>query len=237
MADLFLDHDDRSPTGMVEGRGYDATRARVTGYFDATARRAWEDLTSDAPVSRIRATVRAGRERMRALMLGRLPGDLRGARILDAGCGTGAMSAALAGRGAQVLAVDVAPSLLIVAARRLPEALVPRVSFVAGDMFDARLGAFDAVVAQDSMIYYGRDDLAARLAGLAARSPRTVFTVAPRTPMLAAMWWAGRAFPKADRSPRMVPHSVPALCDATGARDVGRVASGFYISQCLEIAP
>ena len=50
----------------------------------------WERLTSDAPVSRIRQTVREGRDRMRALMLSRLPEDLRGARVLDAGCGAGA---------------------------------------------------------------------------------------------------------------------------------------------------
>ena len=58
-------------------------------YFDRTATKAWERLTSDAPVSRIRQTVREGRDRMRALMLSRLPADLRGARVLDAGCGTG----------------------------------------------------------------------------------------------------------------------------------------------------
>ncbi|MEO0694220.1 MAG: magnesium protoporphyrin IX methyltransferase, partial [Pseudomonadota bacterium] len=52
---------------------YDATRARVEDYFDRTATRTWERLTSDAPVSRVRQTVRAGRDRMRALMLSRLP--------------------------------------------------------------------------------------------------------------------------------------------------------------------
>jgi hypothetical protein len=35
-------------------------------------------LTSDAPVGRIRATVRAGRDRMRATLLSWLPQDLRG---------------------------------------------------------------------------------------------------------------------------------------------------------------
>ena len=40
---------------------YEATLSRVETYFDRTATRAWEALTSDAPVSGIRATVRAGR--------------------------------------------------------------------------------------------------------------------------------------------------------------------------------
>ena len=68
---------------------YDRTLARVETYFDKTATRAWERLTSDAPVSRIRETVRAGRDRMRAQMLSRLPDDLTGLRVLDAGCGAG----------------------------------------------------------------------------------------------------------------------------------------------------
>ena len=48
---------------------YAATRARVEDYFDRTATRVWERLTSDAPVSRIRQTVREGRDKMRAVML------------------------------------------------------------------------------------------------------------------------------------------------------------------------
>ena len=72
---------------------YEATRSRVETYFDTTATRTWERLTSDAPVSRIRETVRRGRDAMRAQILSRLPDDLRGARVLDAGCGTGQMTA------------------------------------------------------------------------------------------------------------------------------------------------
>ena len=86
---------------------YAATRDRVEHYFDRTATKVWERLTSDAPVSGVRATVRAGRDRMRALMLAQLPDDLRGARILDAGCGTGAMAVELAQCGADVVAVDI----------------------------------------------------------------------------------------------------------------------------------
>ena len=65
-------------------------RGQLEDYFDRTAVDAWKRLTSDAPVGRIRATVRAGRDQMRATLLGYLPPDLTGRRILDAGCGTGA---------------------------------------------------------------------------------------------------------------------------------------------------
>ena len=220
---------------MAGAGAYDATRARVEDYFDRSATQVWERLTSDAPVSGIRATVRAGRERMRAVILSRLPDDLSGARVLDAGCGTGAKTAALAARGAEVVAVDVSPRLLGIAADRLDPALRGRVRFEARDMFDEGLGAFDAVVAQDSMIYYRADALRGRLDALAGRTPLVVASLAPRTPLLQAMFWAGKAFPRGDRSPAMVPHDVAGLARALRGRVVGRVASGFYISTCLEL--
>ncbi|MDU8944498.1 magnesium protoporphyrin IX methyltransferase [Ovoidimarina sediminis] len=216
---------------MTASPAYDATRARVETYFDRTATRTWERLTSDAPVSRIRQTVRAGRDRMRALMLSRLPLDLRGARILDAGCGAGQMSAELAARGADVLGVDLSPQLIGIAEARMPAELRPRVQFVAGDMLDTAHGTFDAVFAMDSLIYYDRHDLNTALGRLAQRTELIVFTVAPKTTLLTAMWWAGKLFPRSDRSPVMVPQAPGRL----NAASVGRIASGFYISECMEM--
>ena len=213
---------------------YAGTRARVAGYFDGTATRVWERLTSDAPVSRIRQTVREGRDTMRALMLAQLPDDLHGARVLDAGCGTGAMAAELAARGADVVAVDISPRLVEIAGARLPEGLPGRVWFAAGDMLDPALGRFDHVLGMDSLIYYTAPDLCAALDGLALRSGQVVFTVAPRTALLMAMWHAGKLFPRADRSPVMVPQDWRRL-QVAGLGRVGRVSRGFYISECLEV--
>ena len=78
---------------------YKARRADVEEYFDRTAADAWAKLTSTAPVGRIRSTVRAGRDEMRDLLLQWLPQDLRGKRVLDAGCGTGALAIIAAARG------------------------------------------------------------------------------------------------------------------------------------------
>ncbi|MCR9147639.1 MAG: magnesium protoporphyrin IX methyltransferase [Rhodobacteraceae bacterium] len=224
---------------------YDRTLASVETYFDKTATRTWERLTSDAPVSRIRETVRRGRDAMRAQMLARLPDDLRGARILDAGCGAGQMTAELAARGADVVAVDISPSLVGIARQRLPVDLASRVDFRAGDMLADELGRFDHVMAMDSLIYYSRADLAAALHRLSARvSGGVVFTVAPRTPLLMAMWRAGQLFPRSDRSPTMVPHAAAALQKALAERGAAaklspldRITSGFYISQALELRP
>ncbi len=224
---------------------YARTRDRLEAYFDRTASATWERLTSDAPVSRIRQTVREGRDAMRAHMLASLPDDLGGARVLDAGCGAGPMTHELAARGAQVVAVDISPSLLDVARRRIPEALHGRIRFVAGDMLADDLGRFDYVMAMDSLIHYRADDIAAALARLAARTgEKMVFTIAPKTPLLSAMHVAGKLFPRSDRSPRIIPHGQARLAGALRAAGLGwhlrplaRVSRGFYISQAMEARP
>lgn len=219
---------------------YEATRSRVETYFDQTATRTWERLTSDAQVSGIRATVRAGRDRMREVLTAQLPQDLHGARILDAGCGTGALAFELAQRGADVVGVDISPQLIEIAQKRRPDHVVGSLTFSAGDMLDPKLGHFDHIVAMDSLIYYSLDDVGRILDGVAPRlSGNMAFTVAPRTPLLMAMWRIGKLFPSADRSPTMIPHRASKIAEATAGniREIERVSSGFYISQALEFRP
>ena len=220
---------------------YEATRDRVEHYFDRTATKVWERLTSDAPVSGIRATVRAGRDRMRDIMLAELPDDLSGLRILDAGCGTGAKSVALAERGAEVVAIDISPELIKIAEARCPDHLRRNITFHAGDMMEHRHGTFDHAVAMDSMIYYDAPTLVGLLKANEARiRGKFIFTLAPRTPLLMAMFRVGKLFPRSDRSPVMIPHNSKKLSNdlrIAGVQgrlaEVERVTSGFYISQCL----
>jgi len=212
-----------------------ARRDALETYFDRTAAQAWEQLTSDAPVSGIRATVRAGRDRMRATLLGWLPEDLRGCRLLDAGCGTGALAVEAAKRGAAVTAIDIAGSLVDIAERRA-EGLP--IDWQVGDMLDPALGRFDFVVAMDSLIHYRAEDIATTTATLLARTNGALlFTIAPRTPALAAMHAIGKLFPRSDRSPAIepvAPARLKALLPAPVAREA-RVTSGFYISHALEL--
>ncbi len=225
---------------------YQLRRSQLLTYFDRTAVDAWARLTTDAPVSGIRATVRAGRDEMRATLLGWLPADLRGCRLLDAGCGTGALSVEAARRGADVVAIDLSPTLVGLAQERLPADLGPgRITFKSGDMLDPALGRFDHVVAMDSLIHYTAPDIARVLSGFSARTTDSVlFTFAPRTTALAAMHAVGKLFPKSDRAPAIEPVAeqqlkrliidTPELAEWLATR-TERVARGFYTSQAMEL--
>jgi magnesium-protoporphyrin O-methyltransferase len=224
---------------------YLSRRGEIGRYFDRTAADAWRQLTSDAPLGRIRASVRAGRDEMRDTLLGWLPQDLSGQQVLDAGCGTGALAVALARRGARVTAVDLSPTLVDLARERLPADVDGgRVQFCCGDMLAGSLGEFDYVVAMDSLIHYSRGDVARALAQLAPRVRRAMLvTHVPLTPLLAAKRAAGRLFPRSDRAPDVRPSRLADLrLDLAGSLSgewrlsaSQRVSSGFYTSQALRL--
>jgi magnesium-protoporphyrin O-methyltransferase len=181
---------------------------------------------------------------MRATLLSWLPEDLRGKRILDAGCGTGALAVEAARRGAEVVGIDLSPTLVDLARSRLPADVAHRIDLRSGDMLDASLGSFDHVVAMDSIIHYQTDDAVNALAQLAQRTSGTiVFTFAPRTPLLAAMISVGRLFPRGDRAPWLEPMAEVKIASLMAANPAlagwqcgrtQRVSSGFYKSQAME---
>ena len=222
---------------------YTRSRSEIQTYFDRTAIDAWKRFASDKPLSFVRAKVRAGRDEMRATMLSYLPDDLSGWRILDAGCGSGAMSVELANRGADVLGIDLSPEIVRFGTENMPEITGGgTVELTSGDMLDPALGNFHAVVGMDSVIHYQNDDAVEALAKLAERTSRKiVFTFAPRTPLLVTMRVVGKTFPRADRAPFIVPVSPRLMTDRLNALDgwsVGRthrVKRPFYISQAMEL--
>ncbi|MEI7785911.1 MAG: magnesium protoporphyrin IX methyltransferase [Betaproteobacteria bacterium] len=231
----------------MNSTGYLQRREQIETYFDRTAAKAWERLTSNAPVGRIRATVRAGRDQMRATLLSWLPQDMRGMRLLDAGCGTGALAMEAAQRGADVLAIDLSPTLVQLAAERYAaqgHSGPGRIDFRAGDMLAPEWGRFDHVVAMDSLIHYDVPHMVEAMQRLAGRTDQSIlFTFAPRTPALAVMHGLGRLFPRSDRSPSLTPVSEPVLRSGLvqGLGPLGwregasqRIKSGFYTSQAWQ---
>ncbi|MEM8665485.1 MAG: magnesium protoporphyrin IX methyltransferase [Pseudomonadota bacterium] len=227
---------------------YATRRNELEQYFDQHAVEAWAALTSDAPVSKVRATVRAGRDAMRGTILKAL-GPLEGLSLLDAGCGTGALSAEAAAKGAAVTAVDISPTLVALGRERYAAALpegapsaAGRIAFSAGDML-AVPGRFTHAVAMDSLIHYRLSDIIAAISALAPQvDHRLVFTVAPRTPALTLMHAAGKLFPRGDRSPAIVPVTTKRLIEAVANAPLlkdfalagtSRIQSGFYTSEAV----
>ncbi len=237
-----------TPVGgsQAASSSYLERRAWIGEYFDKTAADGWKTLTSDAPVSRVRATVREGRDTMRRTLLSWLPDDLRGKRVLDAGCGTGMLAVDLALRGAAVVAVDLSPTLVAHGAERAAAAgVADRIDFRAGDMLDRSFGMFDMSVGMDSLIHYDLPEILASLHNLVERTREQVlFTVAPFTPVLGTLLTLGRLFPQRDRSPRIVPMSERRLrksiastrgLEAWQMARTQRVERGFYRSQAYEL--
>lgn len=230
-------------SGQIAPVRYHDQREKLAEYFDGTARKAWIDLTSNAKVSGIRATVRAGRDEMRGQLLSWLPEDLRRRDVLDAGCGTGSLSVEAACRGAVVTAIDVAQGLVDIAAERAPSYLGHgRINWRVGDMLDPALGSFDHIVAMDSLIHYTLPDMVWALSALMRRcSGSILFTFAPYTPLLGAMHTVGKVFPRSNRSPAIVPIAEDELRAALAQFEdwevvrSGRVSSGFYKSHAMEL--
>jgi magnesium-protoporphyrin O-methyltransferase len=172
---------------------------------------------------------------------------MRGLRLLDAGSGTGALAMEAASRGAEVLAIDLSPTLVKLAAERYEaqgQNGPGRIDFRSGDMLSDELGHFDHVVAMDSLIHYDVPHMVEAMQRLAARTRGSIlFTFAPRTPALALMHSVGRLFPRSDRSPSLTPVSEPVLRQGLiqGLGPQGwqegrtqRIKSGFYTSQAWE---
>jgi SAM-dependent methyltransferase len=92
-----------------------------------------------------------------------LAGDVAGRRILDAGCGSGALSVALRDRGAVVTGIDASAGMLALARRRLGDDVALHVVDLSDRLpFDD--GAFDDVVA--SLVLHYLEDWGPTLAEL-----------------------------------------------------------------------
>lgn len=90
-----------------------------------------------------------------------LAGDVAGRRILDAGCGTGSLSAALRDRGALLTGIDASARMLALARRRLGDDMALHLADL-NDRLPFPDGAFDDVVA--SLVLHYLEDWGPTLA-------------------------------------------------------------------------
>ena len=220
---------------------YLAKRARLENYFNEVSSDAWDKLTSNEPVSFVRQLVREGREKMQLAIMEKLPKDLTGLRVLDAGCGTGALSRMLDERGAEVVGVDISDKLIEVAKKR--SGSNSNIEYFSGDMKEESFGNFDYIIAMDSLIHYSTEDVMSSLVDFSKRANISVFfTIIPSTFVLRTKLHLGKFFPKSERSPEVVPigwrqlRKLEALEVNTSLEKIKRIKSFFYVSEAWELA-
>ncbi len=230
---------------MFFDSSYQARRHQIASYFDKTAVKAWEKLTSNEPLSKIRESVRLGREKMKNHIISLIGKNYKGLTILDAGCGTGTLSIEIADKGAEVTAIDISPSLIKIAKSRTPKKFKNNgsVNFIWGDMLESSLGEFDHIVLMDSIIHYRPEEAVQLINALGSKCNKSlIFTFAPYTPILGAMIFFGKLFPKKDRAPFLEPVSEKYLIGLLKENlpdwkigQIKRITSGFYRSQAVEL--
>ncbi len=126
-------------------------------------------------------------------------GDLRGRRVLDVGCGTGRLAAALAERaGAKVWGLDSSPEMLERARAQVP----PGVGLKLGraEAIPFRDGWFERAVARVSVHVWERPAAFAEVRRVLAPGGR--FTIATFDPAHFSGFWLSRIFPQLERIDR-----------------------------------
>jgi len=176
-----------------------------------------------------------------------------GHTLLDAGCGTGLFSTAMAQLGFQVTAVDIAPRM-VAAARQTAEraGVAERIQFLEGDTEAVtnewrqsdtereRHSRFDAVACFDVLVHYPPEAFVPFCTHLAQWSDGPLLlTYAPYSRPLAALHWVGNFFPKGQRRTeiQMIRDAVVADTLADVGMRIRRsadISHGFYHVTLIE---
>jgi SAM-dependent methyltransferase len=154
-----------------------------------------------------------------------LLGDVCGKRVLDAGCGPGALSAWLAGQGAIVTAVDISPEMVRIARDRLGDSarvlladLARPLDFAAD--WDAPLAEFCRILAPGGAVVFSTHHPAA---DWQAHSPGNYFAAIQVT----ETWYLGG----------QEPYQVTFWCRPLTVMTSAISRAGFVIDRLLEPAP
>ena len=212
-------------------------KARLRQYFDGVGFERWSAIYGgQARLSGVRRSIREGHTTMlgRAEQWAELPPAGTPATALDAGCGTGLFSLALARRGFQVAAADLAPQMAEATAKAALDAgLSDRITTRVSDL-EELTGSYNLVACFDVLIHYSAEPFVQMVRHLAGLCENTLlFTYAPYSPLLAAMHRVGGFFPRSERRTEIQmihDHTVRATLADCGftkgrARHVGK---GFY---------
>lgn len=218
-------------------------QSQLRTYFDGTGFDRWSAIYGQVPLSSIRQSIREGHAHMLAQAETWLAESAPGGTLLDAGCGTGLFSVAMAKRGYRVTAIDIAPRMIAAAQQAAYAAgVADRITFIEGDVEAVTnvVDGFDAVVSFDVLVHYppqSFEALSTKLARL-SKGPLLI-TYAPHSRFFAMLHKIGGFFPKSQRRTeiQMTPDAVVARLLASTGKQIHRTAAiskGFYHVKLLE---
>jgi magnesium-protoporphyrin O-methyltransferase len=215
-------------------------KEQLQSYFNGVGFERWAQIYGQVPLSYIRRSIRAGHTRMLTQAQAWIRESYAAGSLLDAGCGTGLFSIAMAQHGFDVTAIDIAPRMVTAAQDAAQQAgVAERIAFHEGDL-ETATGSFDAVVCFDVLVHYPRNSFEQLCVHLAQRSRGLLLlTYAPYSPPLALLHWIGGRFPKSQRRTEIQmipPAAVASILDGAGmkVRRSVSISHGFYHVTLLE---
>ena len=208
----------------------------LRSYFNGNGFNRWASIYGSDKLSTVRSTVRQGHAVMmdRAFEWIRSLDLPKGARILDAGCGTGLFSIRLAENGYAVTAVDIASQMVEKARQEsIAKGTSDRIDFEVNTIEEVK-GSYDAVVCFDVLIHYPAEGFVEAFGNLSnlTKGP-IIFTFAPYNRILAFQHWLGGFFPKKERRTTIQMIRDNAMRDAMETTDMKiksseKISFGFY---------
>ncbi|MEI8031847.1 MAG: magnesium protoporphyrin IX methyltransferase [Chlorobiaceae bacterium] len=216
----------------------------LRSYFNGQGFQRWASIYGDDKLSSVRNTVRQGH----ALMMDKAFDWLQelglptGARVLDAGCGTGLFSIRLAKAGYQVKAVDIASQMVDKAkAESIRQGVQKNIEFEVNTI-ESVSGTYDAVVCFDVLIHYPAEGFAEAFGNLSSlTSGSVIFTYAPYNNILAFQHWIGGYFPKKERRTTIQMIKDEEMKKAMGSagmevKNREKISLGFYHTMLMNAA-
>jgi 2-polyprenyl-3-methyl-5-hydroxy-6-metoxy-1,4-benzoquinol methylase len=203
---------------MADGHGaLSARQAREAAVYDARFADVAAQEADGSLLMDLTSPPYPNREHVEFLddMLARME-PLEGRRVLEVGCGSGALSVYVASLGAQVTGLDVSSSVLALARRRAEvNGLAERCRFQLApiESFDDPAGSYDVVVGNQVLHHFELDEALANVRRLLAPGGIAVFC----EPVLLLPEAARRL-----RSSPVVLRRFPSRADTPDERSIGR---------------
>ncbi len=193
-------------TSLFTNREQSETGKRVRQYFETSGFSRWSAIYGSGDIPPIWKVIRDGHDKALETVVSWLSTDT-GHTALDAGCGTGTLSTALASHGYEVDAFDVSAPMIhfakyINAGRT--KGIPPR--FQVGDIaaLAGEAKTYDTVCCLDVLFHYPYDEVGEMLKRLTSlASSKVIGSFAIRTPMNDFWMAVGQKFHKKNRMTKL----------------------------------